>query len=213
MNDEELTPDEMAKLRRVMGDQRGLQQDLEVPPPNIWAAIEAELEAQSIDGSLERNVDEPNVDVSNVVQLKVPSGIARYLLAAAVLAIAAIGVATFLDRPPEEIILASGAISNDGMPLELPASGTANLVSVDGMLRLDVDVEQLQTDTGYFELWVARPDASEVKSLGAIADDGSFDWPEGVDPDEFTAVAISLEEDDGDPSFSGIAVLFGVLQA
>lgn len=203
MNEEELTPNEMAELRRVMGDQRGPLQDLEVPPPIIWAAIESELEAE---GNI---VDS---DVSNVMQLKAPSGMARYLLAAAVLAIAAVGVATFLDRPPEEIIVASGAISNDGMPLELPASGTANLVSVDGMLRLDVDVEQLQTDTGYFELWVSKPDASEVKSLGAITDDGSFDWPEGVDPDEFTAVAISLEEDDGDPSFSGIAVLFGVLE-
>lgn len=202
MSDAELTPQELEELGLILRRVAGQPNELEAPPAHVWQSIESELQTEP-----------PIAAAQTIAKSDSPRSarLAKYMLAAAVLAIAAIGLGSLLNNKPTETILAVAEISNEGMPLELPASGTANLVSVDGILRLDLHVEQLETDTGYFELWVARPDASAVESLGAIDGDGSFDWPEGFDPEDFSAVAISLEEHDGDPSFSGIAVLFGVL--
>lgn len=202
MNDEELTPEQIEELGLMVRRVAGKTNELEAPPARIWQSIESQLHTES-----------PLAATQSTAQADSPRSarFAKYMLAAAILAIAAIGLGSLINNEPTETILAVAEISNEGLPDEFAASGTANLVSVDGRLRLDVAVEQLETDTGYFELWVARPDASAVESLGAIDGDGSFDWPEGFDPEDFSAVAISLEEHDGDPSFSGIAVLFGVL--
>ncbi len=199
----ELTAEEIEELGRVM---RGLQahsNDLEAPPAHVWESIQAGVEAA------EASLEETSLEESPAQPRS--RRLARYALAAAVLAIAALGLGSLLADQPDEEIVATVEISNEGLADDFAGTGTVNLVSVDGKLRLDLDVEQLETDTGFFELWVARPDASEVGSVGVISGDGSFDWPQGFPPDEFPAIAISLEEDDGDPSFGGRAVLFGVL--
>lgn len=212
MSDNEPTPSEIAEIGRLMEALTDSDRTLESPPDSVWAAIELELAADQ--HRIAAPATSTGTDV--VVDLPTPrsapeSHRIRYLLAAVVFVVAALGVTAIFNRGADEVIVASADISNAGLPLESPAHGTATLVSVDGTFHLDLHVEQLETADGYFELWVARADASEVRSLGAINGDGRFEWPEGMTPDDFPAVAISLEHNDGDPTFSGMAVLFGVL--
>jgi len=133
------------------------------------------------------------------------------LAAAAVLAIAALGIAGLLRSQPDEVVVASAAIVNDNLPVADDAWGSARLISVDGDLQLEIDVESLAADSGYLELWIINGDVTDMHSLGELNGDGRFDIPDDVDPANFPIVDISIEERDGVAAHSGNSVLRGVL--
>ena len=51
-------------------------------------------------------------------------------------------------------------------------------------------------------------------SLGVVqSGDTQWDWPTGIDPNEYSLVDLSIEPDDGDPTHSGRSILRGELKS
>lgn len=218
MSDEELYPDEdlpeadfdrLNTLLRSMTDSDHVN---EAPPASVWDSISAELSNEAvadvipIGASTRPDVAKP----ANVTDLSSRRG-PRLLAAAAILVIAALGIAGLVRSQPDEFLVASVDIVNDDLPVADDAFGSARLISVDGDLQLEIDVEGLEADSGYLELWIINGDVTDMHSLGEIDGDGRFDLPDDVDPANFPIVDISFEERDGVETHSGNSVLRGVL--
>lgn len=96
---------------------------------------------------------------------------------------------------------------------ESSARGQAEIVEVDGERRLDIDVADLDSTEGYYEVWLLAPDVSGMVSLGALpGQTASLVIPEGLDVSEFPVVDVSVESFDGDPAHSGNSVIRGELR-
>ena len=100
------------------------------------------------------------------------------------------------------------------------ADALVSLHDADGTFRLSVDesdLPDLNAETADLELWLIQPDAdgnpADLVSLGLIdpTDPGTFDVPEGFDPDVFFVVDISVEPRDGNAAHSGRSILRGAL--
>ena len=63
------------------------------------------------------------------------------------------------------------------------------------------------------ELWLIKPDLSDMVSLGLVQADGTFAVPDGFDVSEYSVVDLSIEPNDGDPTHSGRSILRGQLQS
>lgn len=196
---EEIDPLELQRLRSLFSDLSESDGELEAPPASLWADIESALAAES--GAAE----------SNVVELRPRRKAAIWAAAAAVAAVVGVGVSGILKSTPTEAVVASVDITNLDMPVQDDAFGTARLISVDGDLQLEIHVEDLETDSGYLELWLINPDVTDMYSLGEVNGDGRYDLPDNIDPAEFPIVDVSFEDRDGVATHSGKSVLRGVL--
>ena len=78
--------------------------------------------------------------------------------------------------------------------------------------ELVVDVSDLSTGDGFYEVWLIDPETFQMIGLGALTDSaGRFPIPEGLDLSRYTVVDISLEPLDGDPVHSTDSVVRGEL--
>ena len=210
--DEELSEADLQRLASLLNGLTAADLVLESPPESVWDGISADLQDEKVAevipigaGARAKGVTADNV--TTLSSLRTP----RLLAAAAILVIAALGVAGLVRSQPDEIVVASVEIVNDNLPVADNAYGTAQLISVDGDLQLEIDVEELAADSGYLELWIINGDVTDMHSLGELNGDGRFDLPDDVDPANFPIVDISFEERDGVATHSGKSVLRGVL--
>ncbi len=210
--DEELSQDDLGHLTSLLKSVMESDSVLEAPPESIWDAISAEVQSdEGADVIAIRARVVPEVSTpDNVVDFRSRRA-PQLLAAAAILAIAALGIAGLLRSQPDEVVVASVEIVNDNLPVTDDAFGSARLISVDGDLQLEIHVEELVAESGYLELWIINGDVTDMHSLGEINGDGRFDLPDDVDPANFPIVDISFEERDGVATHSGNSVLRGVL--
>lgn len=91
---------------------------------------------------------------------------------------------------------------------------SAEVLSVDGTLVIDVEAPTSVEDGEFLELWLLEVDdegVAALESLGPVDGSGRYEVPEGVDLDRFSVVDISVEPDDGNPDHSGVSVVRGEL--
>lgn len=117
-----------------------------------------------------------------------------------------------VDRDETVNVLASGELAPlaDGAP-----AGSAEVVEVGGHHRLRVELsEQADAGEGYLEVWLLRPDASGMITVGVLeGETAEFLLPAGVDLDDFPLVDISREQLDGDPAHGGDSIVRGDILA
>ncbi len=175
------------------------------PPPAVWEAITSELGMDSL---------------SNVTSLAAaPSRRRRaapWLLAgAAAVAGVLVGVvvtAGVTSGTGSADLLASaslGPIDDSGF------SGSAEVEQTTAGPILHVDVPGLpDVDDGYYEVWMATPDATTMVAIGTMnpGSEATFPLPAGMAVDAFPVVDVSVEHFDGDAGHSAISVVRGQLQ-
>lgn len=185
-----------ALAREITDDDRHLDE----PPADLWAAIEAEVEAPAS---------------SNVISLasrrRRVSAPVILAVAAALLVAVVVGVQVTGDDDPQ--VVASVALVNEGLQIPNADSGTAELVLVEGGYALEVEVPDLPDADGFYELWVIDTDVAGMYSLGEVTGSGRYALPDGVDPADFPIVDVSVEAHDGDPTHGGQSIWRGVLTA
>ena len=90
--------------------------------------------------------------------------------------------------------------------------GEAEIISTPQGKELIIDVSQLSTGEGFYEVWLIDPETFQMIGLGALASDsGRFPIPDGLDLTRYTVVDVSLEPFDGDPVHSRDSVVRGQL--
>jgi anti-sigma-K factor RskA len=218
---DELTPggdsepfaDTEALLRQVTAD----DQTLTLPPADLWSAIEAEALGNA--PTSETAPLAPVIDLADRRRRRTMVTLAA--AAAAVVAVVGVVSVTGGDSLGPEV--AAADLDYDPVAFDSLGADADALVSLhdaDGTFRLSVDESDLpdvDTETADLELWLIQPDAdgnpADLVSLGLIdpSDPGTFDVPEGFDPDVFFVVDISVEPRDGNASHSGRSILRGAL--
>ena len=203
----------------------------EQPTPAVWAGIADELGLASaaVEPAVTTegaggdepggNTEQPDVvaPATNVISLADRRPLwgrraAIVTLAAAVVLLLAVPLALSLRSGSSSELVASADLEllegQSGEPV------SAELVSIDGDLVIEVDSPVDVSDGEFLELWLLEVDADGVQSLeslGRVDGSGSYDVPPGIDLDRFDVVDISLEIDDGNPDHSGNSVVRGFL--
>lgn len=139
----------------------------------------------------------------------------RVAAAAAVVVLAAgtVGVISSGQTAPNQELVASVDLE----PLKASGSGSAELITVDGVQRIVITAEGLPDapEGHHYEMWLIDTEVTDPRSLGELpsgVDRIEVEVPEGVDPDEFPIVDINLQTD-GQVEHSGVdtSVLRGSL--
>ncbi len=96
-----------------------------------------------------------------------------------------------------------------------PYDGTATAtISGESDQTLDLDFSAPLPDGEPIEVWLIKPDLSDMVSLGLLDDATSeFSVPSDIDVREFSIVDLSIEPNDGDPTHSGRSILRGALRS
>ncbi|MET1036223.1 MAG: anti-sigma factor [Arthrobacter sp.] len=191
-----------------------------VPPPSaVWDRIEAELGEELRPAA----AGTPAAPASGVVPLerRAPRGhwprrIAFAAAASFALGVAATaGVVSLLNRDAGDDAPRADVVQTASLE-PLPgwdAAGAARVESVEGQLRLVVDLPESDVD-GYREVWLLDREVTSLLSLGTMSgSEASFVLPAGLDLDKYAVVDVSSEPFDGDPAHSGDSIARGELQA
>lgn len=114
------------------------------------------------------------------------------------------------DPQPTPIIVAQAAL--DPLPVDPAASGRAVVVQADGSRVLEVDVSQLASTDGFYEVWLIDASVKKMVPIGVLTGStGRFTIPDGLDLGQYPVVDISAEPLDGDPVHSGKSLLRGTI--
>jgi len=183
--------DRLDLLRDVLGSEATWAE----PPPEV-----ADRLLRAI-GSVRTSV-EPTVSTPKRYWGRAAATVAA---AAAVVIVAALfGVFS----PPVEQLVAI-----EGTDLEPDASGEVTIREADAGWWIRLDVEDLPAagHGTYYEGWVWNDDGDGV-SIGTFhlrgGDQSVVLWS-GVDPDDYPAIWVTLEDEDGDPAASDRIVMWG----
>ena len=169
---------EWESMRAVADVARDIDDDdLMAPPAHVWAAISEEI-----------------AEPTNVVPMRSKRGFAPWLAVAAAIGLVVGGVtgAVVMSRPAPSTIVAS-------VPLEpladYSATGNASVEVVDGTEMLSVDVSDLPSTDGYFEVWLLASDASSMIALGTLGpgETAMLPLPAGISLADYPVVDISVE--------------------
>jgi len=222
--------DVAAALRALEADDRTFVD----PPAEIWDAI---AEQVGDDDTPRRDVPSApsTTTVSTTVEGagSVVSMNARrhqrprhsFLLAAAAVAVIAVGVAAYaLTRSDDPQIVATADLTYDAGAYDALGDGaqaTVDLVADGDAYAIEFERAALpssQLDDADLELWLLRVDDSgdvvDLVSLGLVDSiDHPYAVPAGYDPDDYRVVDISVEPRDGDEQHSGRTILRGPLSA
>jgi hypothetical protein len=220
---------DLADLRALAGGVGLEPVEWEVPPAGMWERIAAEAgvgdpaagaPAADVGAGLgDAPTSEPARPAPRTASAPgaVDLGAARRdrrrtgarLLAAAAAVLVVVAGAVVLWPDDEGTVLAAASLDR----LADSGSGTAELVEVDGTVRLRLDTEDIAAaEDGFLEVWVIDTEVSQLVSLGPLRDDGLYDLPDGLDPESFPVVDVSREPLDGDPAHSGDSLLRGQLE-
>ncbi|WP_431974215.1 anti-sigma factor [Micromonospora haikouensis] len=227
---------EVDGLRHVAGLGAGTQGlgDLPDPPEHVWQGIVAEVAAAEALPSLgDRRAAEPETAPTPGNGARPGNGAARpggaggrrrrlprwavtAVTAAAAAAVGVVGTFAVLSgsadepRPPERVVLASGALTAYGTTPR-DASGDAR-VFTDNQLHLHV--ANLPAVPGYYEVWLIDPATMRMFSVGVLnsgTGDALLPLPPNVDLRTYSVVDVSAEQYDNKPAHSGDSLLRGTL--
>lgn len=132
---------------------------------------------------------------------------AAALVAAAAVVISVMGLLGVFSAPDEQVVAIAGT------ELEPGATGHAAIRETESgwWIRLDVNDLPAAEDGTYYEGWVWN-DEGEGVSIGTFHFRGGEQsvvlWS-GVDPEDYPAIWVTLEDEDGDPSASDRVVMRG----
>jgi anti-sigma-K factor RskA len=176
-------------------------QPLDIPPDGLWERIAAEVETQ-----VDTEVEAAGASVATFTPRR-RSWFVTAVAAAAALVVVAAAAAVLSDGDDAEV-LATASLERLG-----PAgTGSAELLDDGGDLQLRIDTTGLAAGDGFLEVWVIDTEVQRLVSLGPLRPDGLYDLPDGLDPEAFPIVDVSVEPIDGDPTHSGDSVLRGQLE-
>lgn len=195
----------------------------EQPSPSLWTGIASDLglaETLTEESSAPANFTSghPRSDAeSNVVSLDERRArwgrpAALVTLAAAVVLLLAVPIGLSLGSGSDADLVAAAEL--DLLEGQIGEAVSAQVLSVDGDLVLDVDAPTSVGEGEFLELWlleVSDAGVESLESLGRVDGSGRYDVPDDVDLDRFSVVDISIELDDGNPDHSGISVVRGEL--
>ena len=180
--------DRLDLIRDILGDEATWAE----PPPEV-----ADRLLRAI-GS-ERTSAEPAVST-----LKRNWG---WVAAAAAAVVIVAGLFGVFSPPAEQLV------AMEGTDLEPDATGEVTIRESDAGWWIRLDVEDLPAagDGTYYEGWVWNDDGDGV-SIGTFhlrgGDQSVVLWS-GVDPDDYPAIWVTLEDEDGDPAASDRIVMWG----
>lgn len=203
----------------------------EQPSPSVWAGIADELglvgladvptnlgrhrgegDGSSLTGPI--SVDEPKTNVVSIADRRPgwgrPASILTLAAAVALLLAVPVGLSLRSDSSSELVASADLELLEGQAGEEV----TAELVSIDGALVLEVDSPAEVAEGEFLEVWlleISDEGVQGLESLGRVDDSGRYDVPGDIDLDRFAVVDISLEIDDGNPDHSGNSVVRGDL--
>ncbi|MGI9604933.1 MAG: anti-sigma factor [Acidimicrobiales bacterium] len=170
------------------------------PPAIVWEAI-------SVDATAPGAV----VDITRARRRRRSPGRRNGLrLAAAAAAVIAVVVGTSLFTRQDPTLVATA--TNRDLPEQFDGELTATTRNQVDQVGLALDFSASLPTAEPIEIWLLRPDLSDMVSLGVI--DDTVGWvpvPDDIDLSEFSVVDVSLEPDDGDPTHSGRSILRGSL--
>lgn len=195
------------QLRAVVSTARSLTDDDRpvAPPPAVWEAIRLEVAA-------------PVGDPAATAATDLGAARARrrpWLIAGIAAACGALlgGVVTAgaMSSTRQPDLVAEAALA----PMqESGLSGSAYVESTDAGAVLHVAVPGLPpVADGYYEVWMATPDASTMVAIGTLnpGDETTLVLPAGMDMASFPVIDVSVEHFDGDPEHSAQSVVRGQL--
>lgn len=220
-----LEPD-LVEIEALLRDLDAEELALEAPPAEVWAGIQARLDAEPSTGTgqIASTTGNDARAEGDVVPFRRRHTWALPALAAAAVVLVAIGAVIVLSGGGSDpTTLATADLAFDPAafdPAGAEAAATAVLLDDDGDDVLEIDDESLpfgsEADAS-LELWMIQVDDGgdivSMVSLGDIEPDGTrdFDVPTGYDPGVYSVVDISIEPHDGDPLHSGRSILRGTL--
>lgn len=191
---------DFAELKRLADSLSDADFDRSMPPPGLWADIEQTLKPEMLRAEKTQG-------------RKFGGGFSARLLAAAAVFIAAILVASAIggsDEGPQ--LVAQADLLTDTLPVATDAEADVNLVRTGDGYALDIDLTSLPVaSNGELELWIINDGVDDMHSLGVLMSSGRFALPDGVDPEDFPIIDISVEPFDGNPAHSGQSTLRGRL--
>jgi hypothetical protein len=191
------------QLAAVVATARSItpEDSLVAPPASVWTAITRELSVDPVVTPL------PSRSQGRRGRLWLVGSVA----AAAGLVVGAIGVNALQQPAPAEVVARA-----DLAPLS-PAGLTGTAVIERGSQGnvLVVNVPDLPEFDGYYEVWMASPDAATMVSVGTLipGTQAALQLPPGLDPSAFPVVDVSEEHFDGVAEHSTVSVVRGQLQA
>ena len=227
MDNDDFTVQDIERFRNAM---KGIQAQpplFDDPPVDLWAAIEREaLGSPELAASPAPIEPEPTV-VTPFERPSPPTPIQRagthelardrnrFMAVAAAVVVAILGAGLFAALTANSgAVVAEAAIVADELPVQGADPGVARIVERDGEFRLELDLDPEQLETlgdGFVEVWLIDTDVVGMHSLGIVEGQTSFPLPDGLDPEDFPVVDLSIEPIDGDPTHSGASILRGVL--
>jgi hypothetical protein len=174
---------------------------LQQPPAEVWEAIDREVRA--------------GMPVDELAARRQRRSTAPWIAVAAVsgLVIGGLGVTAITNignTAPDTTLIAQAEL------LPLPGNEVAGIAQVeqrDAGAILSVEVPNLPSRDGYYEVWLLKPDVSNMVSIGVLPENGAaaFPLPASLDLNEFSVVDISREAYDGDATHSTDSVVRGSL--
>ncbi len=182
-----------------------------IPPPDLFDRIAAEVE---VDADAPAPEPEPALvlDLEQARVSRAPQAIRRRhrrlaVAAAAAAVVVVLGFSAFTGEPDSPTYIAEA--TNADLPEPYSGSASATITGD----QLAISFSSALPDDEPLELWLIRPDLSDMVSLGLLDDQGTYSVPEGYDPSEYSIVDVSIEPQDGDPTHSGRSILRGELQS
>lgn len=199
MNDDslpELDVTEMQMLKTIASRVTDEDFQRDEPPAELWTAIANAM----------------NRPVNEVVTLRRQHRRAWLGVAAVVVAGLAIGVGLLRSAGRNDNIVASTALTNQGLsPLGAQSSGNAEIIRRGSTYRLHIDLSGVPNEpTSYVEVWLIDRQVKGMISLGPFHGDGDYAIPSGVDPAKYPIVDVSIEPADGVPTHSGVSIVRGL---
>lgn len=194
------------------------------PPPDLWTRIEAGLgeatapsatsETLTADDHSLPAAQAPVIDLTQERTRRAPRARRRVrrnlaMAAAAAITVVVLGVSALTTQEDTSSYIAQATNA------ELPEAyaGTA-LASVNADAdQISLEFSDALPSEEPVELWLIKPDLSDMVSLGLVQADGTFAVPDGFDVSEYSVVDLSIEPNDGDPTHSGRSILRGELQS
>lgn len=203
------------------------------PPPELWDRIRAEAfddasprlsiapepESAQADPDIidladqrsNRGVDEqPAIDLTSESRFSPRMLIA---VAAALVAFVVVGTVAIAGLGGEANPVYAAEISNADLPEAFDGTASVTL-EVDDNPQIEISFDAPVPTDEPVELWLLSADGTDIVSVGLVeAGDTTWDWPEGLAPEEYPIVDLSIEPNDGDPTHSGRSILRGELTA
>lgn len=204
---------EVESLKQVIDmTRRSRDVDLVPPPPAVWAAIEAELDAPL--QLTPRHTEATPTPPRHGAPRRSPWWLAAAAAAGIALGSGVTAAVVNRDSPaPTPSVQTVAKAPLDTLDTKT-SRGEARLVRVGTTLDLDVQARGLATDSGYLEVWLINSDLKRMVSVGVL--------PAGVQQQRFVIsqelidqgyviVDISREQFDDKPAHSGDSLVRGTL--